>query len=173
MSARGMILWFTGPSGVGKTTLARRVAAELGPKRPVEVLDGDEVRQALWPELGFSKADRDRSVQRIGFVARALGRTGATAICAAISPYAAARDAVRAEAQNDGVRFAEVALTAPLAELERRDPKGLYAKARRGELPHFTGVDDPYEAPRSPELRLDTSVLDEAACVAALLRVLG
>jgi adenylyl-sulfate kinase len=169
---QGVILWFTGLSGVGKSTLARRVGAELNARRAVEVLDGDEVRRALSPDLGFSKADRDLHVGRLGFVARAVARTGAVAICAAISPYAAARDAVRAQAIADGSRFVEVALHAPLEVLTRRDPKGLYARAISGQLPGFTGVSDPYEPPQQPELRLDTSVTGEDACVAALMRVL-
>lgn len=173
MRGPGTIVWFTGLSGAGKSTLARRVAAELRPRLPVEVLDGDEVRRALSPELGFSKQDRDTNVLRIGFVARAIARTGAVAICAAISPYADARDAVRAAAVTDGVRFVEVALHAPIEVLARRDPKGLYARAQKGELLHFTGVNDPYEPPRAPELRLDTSVVPEDECVAAVMRVLA
>jgi len=169
---KGLVVWFTGLSGVGKSTLARRVKAELEAHRAVEVLDGDEVRRFLSADLGFSKADRDANVRRIGFVARAVARTGAVAICAAISPWAAARDEVRALAEADGVRFVEVALHAPLEVLTGRDPKGLYAKAIAGELLHFTGVNDPYEPPRNPELRLDTSLTGEDACVAAVMRVL-
>lgn len=167
-----MILWFTGLSGVGKSTLARRVQAQLTLNRPVELLDGDEVRKVLSADLGFTRADRDTQVQRIGFVARAVARTGAVAICAAISPYAAARDAVRAQAVGDGVRFVEVALHAPIEVLIGRDTKGLYAKALSGQLAHFTGVNDPYEPPAEPELRLDTSLVGEDACVAAVMRVL-
>ncbi len=147
--------------------------AQLEGQRAVELFDGDEVRKVLSADLGFSKADRDTQVRRIGFVARAVARTGAVAICAAISPYAAARDEVRAAAVADGVRFVEVALHAPLQVLTGRDTKGLYAKALAGQLQHFTGVNDPYEPPRNPELRLDTSVVDEDACVASLMRVLG
>ena len=170
---QGLVLWFTGLSGVGKSTLARRVQAELGRHRAVEVLDGDEVRQALSPELGFSKDERDTHVRRIGYVARAIGRTGAVAICAAISPYAAARDEVRRLAQQDGLAFVEVALLAPIEVLIGRDPKGLYARAIKGQLSQFTGVNDPYEPPRAPELRLDTSLIGEDGCLASVMRVLG
>lgn len=168
-----MILWFTGLSGVGKSTLAQRVGAELVKNRSVEVLDGDELRRMFFRDLGFTKADRDMNVQRVGFIARAVARSGGVAIAALISPYAAARDGLRAQAEQDGVRFLEIALTAPLDVLERRDPKGLYAKARRGELKHLTGVDDPYEPPAKPELRLDTSVLTEDQCFAAIMKAVA
>jgi adenylyl-sulfate kinase len=166
----GLILWFTGLSGSGKSTLARGVKARL--EGPVEVLDGDEVRAQLSKELGFSKEDRDTHVHRIGFVARAVARTGAIAIGAAISPYAQARAEVRALAEKDGLRFVEVHLHAPLEVLARRDPKGLYKKAFAGQLPNFTGVSDPYEPPESPELALDTSAIDEDTCLAAVLRAI-
>lgn len=168
-----MIVWFTGLSGVGKSTLAQRVGAELVKNRSVEVLDGDELRKMFFRDLGFTKADRDMNAQRVGFIARAVARAGGIAICATISPYRAARDEIRAAAEKDGVRFVEIALTAPLDVLEQRDTKGLYAKARRGELKNFTGVDDPYEPPLNPELRLDTSALSEDACFAAILKVVG
>ena len=170
---QGLIVWFTGLSGVGKTTLARRVKAALAPERAVEVLDGDEVRKTISADLGFSKEDRDTNVRRIGFAARTAARTGAVAICAVISPYASVRDEVRTLAVQDGVRFVEVALTAPLEVLAKRDTKGLYAKARAGLLSQLTGVNDPYEVPRDPELRLDTSLSGEDACVASVMRVLG
>jgi adenylylsulfate kinase len=170
---QGMIVWFTGLSGVGKTTLAKRVKAALGAKQRVQMLDGDEVRNTLSRDLGFSKEDRDTHVRRIGNAARIAARSGLVAICAVISPYASVRDEVRTLARHEGLRFVEVALTAPLEVLAQRDPKGLYAKARAGQLTQLTGVDDPYEAPRDPELRLDTSVVDEDACVESLMRVLG
>ena len=169
---QGLFLWFTGLSGVGKSTLARRVKAELVTRRPVELFDGDEVRKVLSADLGFSKEDRDTHVQRIGVVARAVARTGSVAICAAISPYAGARNEVRSLAAEDGMRFVEVALHAPLEVLKGRDTKGLYAKALAGQLQHFTGINDPYEPPGNPEIQLDTSALSEDACVAALMRAL-
>ncbi len=169
---QGVILWFTGPSGVGKTTLAVQLKAQLEPERAVELLDGDEVREELSPDLGYTKEDRDISVRRVGYVARAIARTGAITICAVISPYAEARGRVRQQALRDGVRFIEVAIHAELGVLKRRDPKGLYARAMKGELLHFTGIDDPYEAPKNPELRLDTSDCSQADCLAELRKVL-
>lgn len=118
----------------------------------VEVLDGDEVRQNLSKGLGFSKEDRDTNIRRIGYVANLLSRNGAVAIAAAISPYAAVRDEIREMTE----RFVEVYVEAPLDVLEDRDPKGLYEKARRGEIKNFTGISDPYEAPDSPEVTVHT-----------------
>ena len=148
----GFILWFTGLSGAGKSTLARAIAAVVGAERPVEVLDGDEVRTYLSTGLGFSKDDRDTNVRRIGFVARLLARNGAAVITAAISPYAGIREEVRELTERDGVPFIEVYVEATLESLVARDTKGLYRKALAGELAHFTGVSDPYEAPEDPEL---------------------
>jgi adenylyl-sulfate kinase len=140
--------------GVGESTLAALVARELRARgERVELLDGDAVRQNLSQGLGFSKQDRDTNVRRIAFVADALSRNGVCVIAAAISPYRSARDGARA---SMGGRFIEVYVKASLAECARRDGKGLYAKAMRGELPQFTGVSDPYEEPLAPELVLDT-----------------
>jgi adenylyl-sulfate kinase len=169
---KGLILWFTGWSGAGKSTLARRLQARLAPHRPVELLDGDEVRRTLSAGLGFSREDRDTNVRRIGFVARAVARTGAVSIVAAISPYADARDEQRASCVKDDVVFIEIHVHAPLGVLVERDRRGLYAKALAGKLERFTGVNDPYEPPLQPELSLDTSVLKEDACVAAILGVI-
>jgi adenylylsulfate kinase len=151
---QGFILWFTGLSGSGKSTLTQFLAPKLralGLK--VEVLDGDEVRENLSRGLTFSKEDRDINVRRIGFVANLLARNGVCAITAAISPYAAVRQDCRQRAQ---VPFIEVYVNAPLAVVEGRDVKGLYKKARAGEIPHFTGVSDPYEAPSNPEVVVHT-----------------
>jgi len=151
--AHGFTLWFTGLSGAGKSTLAAAVSVELrGRGIPVEVLDGDEVRQNLSRGLGFSREDRDINIRRIGYVAKLLTRNGVAVITAAISPYRAIRDEVR---ESIGA-FLEVYVKASLDECIRRDTKGLYARALAGELPQFTGVSDPYEEPLSPELVIDT-----------------
>jgi adenylyl-sulfate kinase len=169
----GFILWFTGLSGAGKSTLARAVTPVIREERPVEVLDGDEVRTYLSKGLGFSKEDRDANIQRIGFVARLLARNGAAAITAAISPYAEIRDEVRELAEKDGVPFVEVYVEAKLESLVARDTKGLYKKALAGELAHFTGVSDPYEPPSDPELviRSDQETIEQSA--ARVLSVLA
>jgi adenylyl-sulfate kinase len=149
----GFVLWFTGLSGSGKSTLAALVAAELRVRRVhVETLDGDEVRKNLSKGLGFSKEDRDANVRRLGFVARLIARSGGCAITAAISPYRDVRDEVR----SGIARFCEVHCDCPVEVLTKRDPKGLYAKAIRGEIKNFTGIDDPYEAPLAPEVRINT-----------------
>jgi adenylylsulfate kinase len=151
---QGFTLWFTGLSGAGKSTLANMAAEELrGRGHNVEVLDGDEVRTNLSKGLGFSKEDRDTNIRRIGYVCRLLARNGVTAISAAISPYREIRDEVRREHE----RFFEVYVRCPIEALVKRDVKGLYEKALRGEIQHFTGVDDPYEEPLNPELVLETS----------------
>jgi sulfate adenylyltransferase len=159
----GFIVWFTGLSGAGKTTLAEALRRELAP-RAVEVLDGDEVRTHLSKGLGFSREDRDTNIDRIGFVARLLARNGVAVITAAIAPYAAARDEVRRRAQADGIPFVEVFADASIEALTARDVKGLYKRALAGELPHFTGVSDPYEAPEAPDVvvRSDRETVDES-----------
>ena len=161
----GYILWLTGLSGSGKSTLSAALLPVLGAERPVELLDGDEVRTYLSKGLGFSKEDRDTNVRRIGFVARLLARNGVAVVTAAISPYAAIRDEVRTLAARDGVPFVEVHVSAALEALSARDPKGLYARALAGELPHFTGVSDPYEPPAAPEVvvRTDRETVEESA----------
>jgi len=164
---QGVTLFFTGLSGSGKSTIANAVMVKLMERggRPVTLLDGDVVRKHLSSELGFSRAHRDLNIQRIGFVAAEITRNGGVAICAPIAPYAATRADVRemVEAANGG--FIEIHVATPLAECERRDRKGLYAKARAGQIKGFTGIDDPYEAPMDPELRIDTtdSAPEEAA----------
>ena len=152
----GFILWFTGLSGAGKSTLSRALAPDIAAERAVEVLDGDEVRTHLSKGLGFSREDRDTNVHRIGFVARLLARNGTAVVTAAISPYADTRAEVRALAEADGVAFVEVYARASLESLAARDPKGLYRRALAGEIPHFTGVSDPYEPPHAPEVVVDT-----------------
>jgi adenylyl-sulfate kinase len=150
----GCCVWFTGLSGAGKSTIADIVVAELRARgRKVELLDGDEVREHLSKGLGFSKADRDTNIRRIGWVASVLARNGVVAVTAAISPYRAVRDEVRGWTEN----FVEVHVATTLDECEARDVKGLYARARAGEIPEFTGVSDPYEPPLAPEIRVETS----------------
>lgn len=154
MQHKGFTLWFTGLSGAGKSTVANILVDRLkkgGAK--VEALDGDVVRTNLSKGLGFSKQDRDANIRRIGFVCNLLSRNGVIAIAAAISPYAAIRNEVRAAAET----FVEVHVACPLDTLIARDPKGLYKKALAGEIANFTGVSDPYEAPENPEVRFDSS----------------
>jgi adenylylsulfate kinase len=151
---QGFTLWFTGLSGSGKTTITELVVEELEARgSAIEVLDGDVVRQNLSKGLGFSKEDRDTNIRRVAFVADLLSRNGVPVITAAISPYREIRDEARQ--QMDG-RFIEAYVKASVEECERRDVKGLYAKARAGEIKEFTGVSDPYEPPENPELVLET-----------------
>lgn len=157
----GATLWFTGLPSAGKSTIAHAVADRLlATGRRVQVLDGDEVRPHLSAGLGFSRADRDINVRRIGWVARLLASHGVVVLVPVIAPYAAARDAVRADHAAAGVAYGEVFVSTALEVAEARDVKGLYAQARRGELPGLTGVDDPYERPDRPELVLDTARVD-------------
>ena len=152
---QGVCIWFTGLSGSGKSTTAELLTGlimEHG--RQVTVLDGDIVRTHLSKGLGFSKEDRDANILRIGFVASEIVRHGGVAICAAVSPYRAVRNEVRSMVGSE--RFIEVFVDTPLHVCEERDPKGMYARARRGEISNFTGIDDPYEAPQHPEISLDT-----------------
>lgn len=165
----GLVIWFTGLSGAGKTTLSHRLARELRLRqRHATVLDGDELRAKLSPELGFSRADRDANVRRIGYVAKLLAEAGACAITATISPYRAVRDDQRRSIKN----FFEVYCRCDLDVLSARDPKGLYRRALAGELKHFTGVSDPYEPPLDPEVELDTGVETEEACIAKIMGTL-
>lgn len=152
----GAILWFTGLSGGGKSTLANAVAARLAGVRPVEILDGDEVRTHLSRGLGFTREDRDINVHRIGFVARLLAKHGVFVITAAISPYADTRNEMRRLAEAEGIEFLEVFVNPTLEALVARDVKGLYKRALAGEIPHFTGVNDPYEPPTHPDLEIGT-----------------
>ena len=161
MEHRGVTVWFTGLSGAGKTTISQAITKRLkkaGCK--LEVLDGDIVRTNLTKGLGFSKEDRDENIRRIGFVSHLLTRNGVIVLVSAISPYREIRQEVR-ERIGD---FAEVYVNASLAECEKRDVKGLYQRARAGEIKGFTGIDDPYEAPENPQIecRTDLEELDES-----------
>jgi adenylylsulfate kinase len=150
----GFCLWFTGLSGSGKSTITTHLVKELRKRGSrLEVLDGDVVRENLSKGLGFSKEDRDTNIRRIAFVANLLSRNEVPVITAAISPYREIRDEAR---QMMGDRFVEAYVKASVEVCEKRDVKGLYAKARSGEIKEFTGVSDPYEAPENPELVLDT-----------------
>ena len=150
----GFCLWFTGLSGAGKSTIANLVVDELRARgHRVELLDGDEVRENLSKGLGFSKEDRDINIRRIGWVAGLLARNGVVSVTAAISPYRSVRDEVRSGIEN----FVEIHVATSLEDCEARDVKGLYAKARAGEIPEFTGVSDPYEPPLAPEIRVETA----------------
>jgi sulfate adenylyltransferase len=153
---QGVCIWFTGLSGAGKSTTAEVLTVLLLEHgRQVTVLDGDVVRTHLSHGLGFSKEDRDTNIRRIGFVAAEIVRHGGVVMCAAVSPYRATRNDVRNMVGTD--RFVEVFVDTPLEVCEQRDVKGMYAKARRGEIKDFTGIDDPYESPLHPELTLGTT----------------
>jgi sulfate adenylyltransferase len=152
---QGVCVWFTGLSGSGKSTTADVLTVLLLEHgRQVTLLDGDVVRTHLSKGLGFSREDRDTNIRRIGFVAAEIARHGGVVVCAAVSPYRATRDECRAMVGAE--RFVEVFVDTPIEVCEARDTKGLYAKARRGELTGFTGIDDPYEPPHDPAVRLDT-----------------
>jgi adenylylsulfate kinase len=169
-AASARTIWLTGLSGSGKSTVARLVAAELRARGSrVEVLDGDVVRRLLCADLGFTREDRETNVRRIAFVADLLSRNGVTAIAAVISPYRDARERVRGVL---GERFVEVYVRASVEVCARRDVKGLYRRAFAGELPRFTGVSDPYEEPRDPEIVLDTETQTPEQSAATVLAFL-
>lgn len=164
-----VVIWLTGFSGSGKSTIAERLAAELqGRGLRVERLDGDTVRN-LFPNLGFTRPEREEHIRRVGFLASKLEQNGVFVIASFISPYQDSRDFVRGLCR----RFVEVHVSTPLDVCERRDVKGLYARARRGEIANFTGVSDPYEPPARPELAIDTSATTPDAAAARILAYLG
>src|SRR6185437_11523941 len=166
---QGVTIWLTGLSGAGKSTLATLLENELRHRGlKVEVLDGDVVRQNLSKGLGYSREDRDTNIRRIAFVSKLLTRNGVAVIVAAISPYRNTRD----EARESIGRFLEVHVKCSLEELVRRDVKGLYAKALRGEISNFTGVSDPYEEPLHPDVVVDSSVESVAEGAARILESL-
>jgi adenylylsulfate kinase len=171
--SKGTIIWLTGLSGAGKTTITQALSPRLSTLgHNVEILDGDAVRETLSKGLGFSKEDRDTNIKRIGFVANLLAKHGVTVLVSAISPYRDARREVLLEAQKNGIKALEVFVDAPLEVVAQRDVKGLYKKALAGEIKHFTGVSDPYEAPLEPDLHLRTDVLTLEQSVEAILEKL-
>jgi len=169
----GATIWLTGLSGSGKSTVAAACEARLVAfDRPAYVLDGDNVRHGLNGDLGFTAADRAENVRRVGHVARLMADAGIIVLVPLISPYRADRDQVRALHVEAGLPFHEVFVDTPIELCEQRDPKGLYAKARAGELTGFTGIDDPYEAPERPELVLRPADGDPDAMAAIVLALL-
>jgi adenylyl-sulfate kinase len=169
-TGKGFTLWLTGVPAAGKTTLSLAIRDALrGRGHRVEVLDGDEIRQALSPNLGFSREDRDAHIRRIAFVARMLSRNDVIVVVAAVSPYRNTRDEART---GHEAPFVEVFVDCPMDELVRRDPKGLYAKAESGELRNLTGVSDPYEPPVAPEIAVQTERSSVAECRDAIVTYL-
>ncbi|SDM84406.1 adenylylsulfate kinase [Paenibacillus sp. yr247] len=165
MSEQGEVLWFTGLSGSGKSTTAHALVEPLRAfGRKVELLDGDELRKTISRGLGFSREDRIANIQRIVFICKLLSRNGVTVIVSAITPYAEMREHARAELPG----YVEIFVDCPLEECERRDVKGLYAKARKAEIPQFTGIGDPYETPEQPDIVIRTHV-DEVESNVALI----
>lgn len=161
MKQRGVAVWFTGFSGAGKSTIAEALTKKLQSEGyNLEVLDGDEIRENLTKDLGFSKEDRDTNIRRIGFVAKLLARNGVIVLVPVISPYRSIREEMRANISD----FVEVFVNAPLSVCEERDVKGLYKKVRAGQIKQFTGIDDPYEPPINPEIecRTDLEELSES-----------
>lgn len=162
MEQKGVTVWFTGLSGAGKSTLADALEKKLKAQGlKVERLDGDVVRQSLTKDLGFSKEDRDKNIERVTFVAKLLTRNGVLSLVSFISPYRSMRDYARKEVRN----FVEVYVKCPLEVCANRDVKGLYAKAMKGEIPNFTGVSDPYEEPLNPEITVETHTKPLEECV--------
>ena len=167
-SGAGVVLWFTGLSGSGKSTIAARVVEELKRQgRPVEYLDGDNIRD-IFPATGFTRPERDAHIRRVGFLASRLAAHGVIAVTSLVSPYQGSRDFVRGLCRD----FREIYISTPYEECEKRDIKGLYARARRGEVKNFTGLDDPYEPPVRPELAIDTRETSVEQAVGMVLKLL-
>jgi adenylylsulfate kinase len=163
------VLWFTGLSGSGKSTIAGRVHRELARRGvDVEYIDGDALRE-VFPNTGFTRAEREEHLRRTGYMSSRLAAHGVTVVASLVSPYRDSRDFVRKLCPD----FFEIHVATPLEECERRDVKGLYARARRGQIQNFTGIDDPYEPPESPELTLDTRTLSVDDCTAKVLALFG
>lgn len=174
LGQQGATLWFTGLSGSGKSTVAVALEKELAMRGRLSYrLDGDNIRLGINSNLGFSAADRTENIRRIGEIAKLFVDTGVITLTSFISPYRADRDLVRALHDKSGMPFLEVYVDCPLEEAEKRDPKGLYKKARAGQIKNFTGIDDPYEAPLQPELVLRTAEMTLEQEVAALIDALS
>jgi bifunctional enzyme CysN/CysC len=172
-ATQGMTVWLTGLSGSGKSTVAAELERRLvASGRPAYLLDGDNLRHGLNADLGFSAEDRAENVRRVGEVAKLLADAGVVAIVSLVSPYAADRAKVRESHVAGSLPFLEIFVDTPLEICEARDPKGMYAKARAGEIQHFTGIDDPYEAPDSPHLRLRPEDGDAAAQARLVLELI-
>ena len=174
LGSSGAVVWFTGLSGSGKSSTAfevERVLVAAG--RPAVVLDGDNLRHGLNADLGFTAEDRNENIRRVAHVAALFAEAGVVALVPLISPYRAGRDLARSVATDASLRFIEVFVDTPLELCEQRDPKGLYAKARSGEITGFTGIDDPYEPPLSPELRLTPDDGHPAAQAVRVIELLG
>jgi adenylylsulfate kinase len=170
----GATIWLTGLPSAGKTTIAYELAARLREEgHRVEVLDGDEIREFLSADLGFSRADRHTNVQRVGFVAELLASNGVKALVPVIAPYADSRRAVRMHHRSKGTPYVEVHVAAPVEVCSARDVKGLYAKQAVGEISGLTGVDDPYEAPETPDLRIESHQQTVAESAHALYELLA
>lgn len=167
---RGVTVWLTGLSGAGKSTIARTVASLVAGE--VEVLDGDEIRRSISSDLGFSRQDRDAQGRRVGFIAQLLARHSVLTLVPVIAPYAETRTAVRQHHEDRGSAFVEVHVATPVEECARRDPKGLYARAAAGEIKGLTGVDDVYERPEDPDLRIDTTNLDGETAAWRIIQLL-
>lgn len=170
--SRGVTVWLTGLPGAGKSTIAGAVASFVGEGVEVEVLDGDELRRTISSDLGFSREDRDQQGRRVGYLAELLSRHRVLTLVPVIAPYAETRKAVRTHHEQRDTSFLEVHVSTPVAECARRDPKGLYARAAAGEIKGMTGVDDVYEQPQDPDLRLDTSDLTVEEAAAEVLDLL-
>ncbi|OGF27181.1 adenylyl-sulfate kinase [Candidatus Falkowbacteria bacterium RIFOXYB2_FULL_34_18] len=169
MNQKNFVLWFTGLSGAGKTTIADLVFQKLKQKIfSIERLDGDMVREHLTRDLGFSRGDRDENIRRVGFVSRLLSRNGVVVIASFITPYNHHREMLRETVDN----FIEVFVDAPLEVCESRDPKGIYKKARAGEIEFFTGIDDSYDVPESPHIHIKTDEVGIEESVAIVLEYL-
>lgn len=170
---KGAIVWLTGLSGAGKSTLCTAICRELAHQRPVELLDGDEMREYLTKGLTFSREDRDTNVHRIAYVGRLLAKHGVLVFVAAIAPYRSTREEMSRLSQAAGHDLLEVFVNAPLATVEQRDVKGLYAKARAGSIPNFTGVSDPYEPPTSPAIEVFTDRETQAESAQKIIAALA
>jgi adenylyl-sulfate kinase len=173
LGTHGATVWFTGLPAAGKTTIASALELRLLQQgRGACLLDGDRLRRGICADLGFTRADRDRNVRRVSAIARMIADAGTVAVVALVSPYETTRRAVREEHNADGLPFVEVFVNTPLETCRERDPKGMYARAATGELPNFTGVDDPYEPPLAPDVELNPA-MSVVEAVDTVLRTLG